>query len=416
MAGGVGAGAGSAGSAITRRWGAIIVDTKRKQVAELGVIFLARTSVSLPVRVTYPFLPAISRGLGVSLAAASTLVSVRSLTGVGAPLFGALVDWLGERRVMLLGLILLVAGGLLTAGLPGYGVALLGFGLLGLAKSAYDPAMQAYIGRQVPYERRGRALGIVELSWSATWLSMPLSGWLIENVNWRMPFFIFAALGVLVWWLIRRVIPVTSGRKAEAEGEGARLASLTAGLDIWRDRQAWLALSVTGLLMLAQDNLIVVYGAWMEDTFGLTVTALGLVSLLIGLAETTAELGAAFFSDRIGKRRGVFLGLVFAALGYLILPRLTGGLGLALLGLMMVILAFEFSVVCLIPLVSGLSATSRGTLMSFNVAAFSAGRMFAAPLAVALYRPGDLTRNGLLSALICVGLMGLLSFVDERGH
>ena len=391
------------------------MDAKRKisQAAELGVIFLARTSVSLPVRVTYPFLPAISRGLGVSLAAASTLVSVRSLTGVGAPLFGALADWLGERRVMLLGAILLAVGGLLTAGLPGYGMALVGFGLLGLAKSAYDPAMQAYIGRQVPYERRGRALGIIELSWSATWLSMPLSGWLIGHVNWRMPFFIFAALGILVGWLIRRVIPVTSGRKAE----GARLSSLTAGWrHIWRDRQAWLALSITGLLMLAQDNLIVVYGAWMEDTFGLTVTALGVVSLGIGAAETTAELGAAFFSDRIGKRRGVFLGLVFAALGYLVLPRLTGGLGLALLGLVMVVLAFEFSVVCLIPLVSGLSATARGTLMSFNVAAFSAGRMFAAPLAVALYRPGDLTRNGLLSALICVGLIGLLSFVDERGH
>jgi predicted MFS family arabinose efflux permease len=375
-----------------------IVDTERKisQAAELGVIFLARTSVSLPVRVTYPFLPAISRGLGVSLAAASTLVSVRSLTGMGAPLFGALADWLGERRVMLLGGILLLVGGLLTAGLPGY-----------------DPAMQAYIGRQVPYERRGRALGIVELSWSATWLSMPLSGWLIGHVNWRMPFFIFAALGLLVWWLIRRVIPVTSGRKAK----GAGMASLiTDWRHIWRDRQAWLALSITGLLMLAQDNLIVVYGAWMEDTFGLTVTALGMVSLVIGAAVNTAELGAAFFSDRIGKRRGVFLGLVFAALGYLILPRLTGGLGLALLGLVMVILAFEFSVVCLIPLVSGLSATARGTLMSFNVAAFSAGRMFAAPLAVALYRPGDLTRNGLLSALICVGLIGLLSRVDERGH
>jgi predicted MFS family arabinose efflux permease len=182
------------------------------------------------------------------------------------------------------------------------------------------------------------------------------------------------------------------------------------------DRQAWLALMITALLMLAQDNIVVVYGVWMEDTFGLTVTALGVASLVIGAAEAVAELGAALLSDRLGKRRAVFLGLIVTASGYWLLPRLTGNLVVALVGTAFVVLAFEFSIVSFIPLVSGLSATARGTLMSLNATAFSAGRMVAAPMAVALYRPRDLSRNGLMSAAICLLLLGLLSLLRERYH
>lgn len=400
---------------------------RSSEKAVLGVTLLTRATLNLPLRFTYPFLPALSRGLGVSLTAASTLVSVRSLVGMGAPLFGVLIDRLGGRRVMMAGMVLLVVGALLTAGFPAYGVALVGFGLMGLSKSAYDPAMQAYVGQRVPYARRGRALAITELAWSATWLGMPLSGWLIEHVSWRAPFVVVAAVGLIGWWLIRRTLAAdrpTDRDRADLHGSvvpsSRPSASLAGQLHstsyLWRDRHAWLALSITGLLMLAQDNVIIVYGAWIEDVFDLSVTALGVASLAIGVAEAVAELGAALVTDRLGKRRAVFLGLAITAGGYLLLPRSTGSLLGALLGTGLVVLAFEFSVVSYIPLISGLSATARGTLMSLNVTAFSAGRMVAAPLAVALYRPGDLTRNGLLSAALCVLLLGLLSLLRERGH
>jgi len=386
--------------------------------AILGVILLARANVNLTLRITYPFLPAISRGLGVSLGAASALVSARSLGGVASPLFGVLSDRLGGRRVMLLGIALAVAGAALTAGLPWYAVALVGFWLMGLAKGAYDPAMQAFVGRRVPYEQRGRALGITELAWSATWLAMPLSGWLIANVSWRAPFVVIVAVGVFSLWLTRRTLSPDFVEPGQATGQRAgALSALSASLaPLWRDRQAWIALSITALLLMAADVLIIVYGAWMEDAFGLTVTALGVVSLAIGAAEAVAELGAALLSDRLGKRRAVFMGLFFMTGGFLLLPRLTGSLAVALAGTVLLVMAFEFSVVSFIPLVSGMSATARGTLMSLNVMAFSVGRMIAAPLAVALYRPGDLTRNGLLSAVMCLAVMGLLSLLRERGH
>jgi predicted MFS family arabinose efflux permease len=376
----------------------------------------ARIALNLPVRLSYFFLPAVARGLAISLPAAGFLVGVRSVAGLAAPFFGVLGDRMGERRVMVLGMGMLVAGAALVGASQWFALAALAFGILGLSKSAFDPAMQGFLGHRVPYERRARALGLAEMAWSGALLGMPLCGWLIDHVNWRAPFALIAVLGILGWWLTRRALSPLgdSGTHAHEGDAGSELYHSLLGL--WRDRDARLALAITALLMLAQDNLMVVYGAWMEDRFGLTVTALGMVTLVFGAAELTAELGVALLSDRLGKRRTVFLSLVLTGCAYLLLPHLTGGLLVALSGTVLVILAFEFSIVGLIPIVSGLSATARGTLMSLNVAAAAVGRMVAAPLAVTLYGPGDLVGNGAMSAAVCVLLLILLSLLRERGH
>ena len=154
----------------------------------------------------------------------------------------------------------------------------------------------------------------------------------------------------------------------------------------------------------------------MEDRFGLTVTALGAVTLVVGVSELVAELGVIALSDRLGKRRAVFLSLILTACGYLLLPRATGSLIQGLAATAFLILAFEFSIVGFIPIVSGLNATARSTIMSFNVVATAVGRMIAAPLSIALYTRGDLVRNGLFSAGVCLLVLVLLSRLQEQGH
>lgn len=349
------------------------------------------------------------------------MVSIGSFTGLVAPLFGVLSDRSGGRRVMVFGAGLFAIGALLTGGLPWYGVALVTFGLMGLAKMAFDPGMQVFVGQRVPYERRGRVLGLAELAWSFSLLAMPLCGWLIDTVSWRAPYFVFGAVGVPVWWLTRRALPTDV-----ASDEGvilvtgeikAALTSLVGDVrEVWRDRQSRLALSTTALIAFAQVNLMVVYGAWMEDGFNLTVTNLGAVTLVIGAAELLAELAVAFISDRFGKRRSVFVSVILLVLAYVALPRLTGSLGAALVGSAVLTLFFEFSIVGLLPLVSGMNAESRGTLMSLSSAAMSASRVVAAPIGVALYAPGDIGMNGTISAVTCVLLVLVLVGLRERGQ
>lgn len=387
----------------------------------LGVILIARTVLNVSVRLGHFFLPAISRGLGVPLSAGGNLVGVASLAGLMAPLFGVLSDRWGLRRVMVFGTALFAVAALLTAGLPWYGTALVTFGLMGLAKVAFDPAMQAYLGARVPYERRGWAIGLSELAWSLALLALPLFGWLIEAVSWRAPFLVLGVVGVPVWWVTRRALPPDAAPEREplprAQNLRQDIGSLALHLrSVLADHQSRLALVATALIGFAQINVLVVYGAWMEDRFGLGVASLGMVTLAIGAAELLGELAVAFISDRLGKRRSLFVSVIFTGLAYLVLPRLTGSLDAALAGTVVMIFFFEFTVVGLVPLVSGMNADARGTLMSLNYAVASASRALAAPVGVALYAAGDIGINGPVSAAACLLLLLVLLRLHERGR
>jgi predicted MFS family arabinose efflux permease len=372
----------------------------------LGMILLSRTTINSSFRIVYPFLPAISRGLGVPLMAVSFLLTLRALVGLSSPLFGPLSDRYGRRSLMLAGLGILAMGAALIAGWPIYGVAIVAFVLFGLSKTVYDPAMQAYLGDAVPYHRRGRVMGIAELSWSAAWLvGVPAAGFLIERAGWQAPFVALALLalvGLLFTW---RLPPDQPQRASLAAPRWVLLR---------HNRSAWLGMAVGLLFMFAIENVFVVYGAWMEETFSLSVGALGLASIVIGIAEAVGEGFSAGLVDRLGKKRAVLGGLLLNAGGYLLLPLLSGNLVAALVGLFVLFIAFEFSIVSSFPLISELAPGARGTLMALNVAALSAGRMVGSLTAAPLWLRGGLGLNAVVSCGAALAAFVLLHlFVSE---
>jgi predicted MFS family arabinose efflux permease len=242
----------------------------------VGTILLSRTTISSSFRIVYPFLPVISRGLGVPLTAASFLLTLRALVGLSSPLFGPLSDRYGRRSLMLAGLGMMVTAAALIGGWPTYGVAIVAFVLFGLSKTAYDPALQAYLGDAVPYHRRGRVVGITELSWAAAWLlGVPAAGFLIERAGWQAPFVALAVLALVGLFFTWRLSPDQRQRASPTAPRRAEpFVSLMTGLR--HNRSAWLGMAVGSLFMFAIENMFVVYGAWMEETFSLSVGALGL--------------------------------------------------------------------------------------------------------------------------------------------
>jgi predicted MFS family arabinose efflux permease len=128
-------------------------------------------------------------------------------------------------------------------------------------------------------------------------------------------------------------------------------------------------------MTLAIEVPFIVYGAWLETTYGLNLSTLGLASAVVGLAELAAELGTAAFTDRLGKRRSVLAGLLGLAGSLAALPLLSGlDLVGALAGVALMLLSFEFSIVSLLPLASELAPEGRASLFSLTLVAFSLSR------------------------------------------
>ncbi|MFN2165624.1 MAG: MFS transporter [Anaerolineae bacterium] len=348
--------------------------------AQIALIFAARTVLNTAQRIIYPFLPALARGLGLSLAAASGLVTIRFVAGLAAPFIGPWADRQPRRRTMEIGLGLLVLAALLLAISRNFGLAAAAFVLFGLSKVFYDPAVHAYLGELVPYHRRARAIGAVEFSWSSAWLiGVPATGFLMERYGWRLPWVLLAALGLLSLGLTHARLPRGDPHPPQRSQQAPIRALLHGWRDLLRRPQVVALLATSLLLVMGMEMPFIVYGAWLEDAFGLSLSTLGLASIVVGLAEASAELGTTMWTDRFGKKRSVLLGLLTLTASLLLLPALAGhGLAAALTGVVLVVLAFEFTIVSLLPLVTEMAPDARASLLSLNVTAFSLGRMVGA--------------------------------------
>lgn len=80
--------------------------------------------------------------------------------------------------------------------------------LVNLGDNVFTPAAQAYLGDRIPYDQRGRALAVLEMGWSLSFiLCVPLAGLLIDRYGWQSPFVVLTAAGVLVTLLFIGWVP-----------------------------------------------------------------------------------------------------------------------------------------------------------------------------------------------------------------
>lgn len=381
------------------------------QVALFAII---STIVNTGFRMAYPFLPVFASELRVSSRAIEQAITIRNLLGILSPLFGSTADVRGRRFAMLLGLGIFTGSLAVVVFMPTYLGLLIGFVGAGIGKLFYNAAIYGYLGDNVPYERRGLALGLTEMGWAgAYFLGMPLIGWLIARNGWAAPFPILAGLGLLsitaIWWIIPSDHPV------RAEGEKQR--SIKDGLQIVLGTpSARATLSFSFLIALSSEIVNVSYATWLKGSFGLQVAALGLTGILIGLTELAGEGLVSGLSDRLGKKRSLALAAALYIIGCFALPFLGQfGQNGALAGLMVFYLGFEYTIVATVPLNTEIVPQARATLLATNFAFLSIGRTVGSFIAMpVVFVPFGIWGVGLFCALInFMALAVLLNFIKQ---
>lgn len=370
--------------------------------AALVAVLVARTAVNGGIRVVYPFLPAIERGLGVSAATLGLVLALRALAGLAAPAVPPLAERVGRRAVMLGGLVTTLLGCVLVSGAPVVVVAAGGIILCGLAKPAFDVSMQGWFGARVRYARRGRVLGLTELTWALALVLTVPAGALIAVTDWRAPFVLVAALaaaGIVV--LARLVAP---DRPPTRVRRPLRLA-----------RRHVLVLCVVGLFRLSLEVVFLSYGRWLETDFGLSVTSIGVFTLVVVGSELAGEGAVAAFADRIGLRRSIFCGLLGCAAAYVALGLVGSSLGAAVAVVVLWFVASEVTIVATIPFVSELAVESRDRLLSLMTMTNAVAAAVAALVAAPLFTRAGMAGAGLAAATGVVAATALLVCVPSPG-
>lgn len=364
----------------------------------MSIVFVGRMIIDTGTRMVYPFIPQISEGLGLSVIAFSQLIFIKTIAGVISPLFGLLSDKYGRRKLMALGLMAQSVGviGLVILETPLTPLAMVVFGL-GL--TAYIPTQQSYISDLVPYQKRGRALAAIEISWAVTAiLILPLVGWMIDTFGWRSPFVVVGIFSLLGAGMIWRQLPGVDHRSHTGLSWAETRAVFFRG-------NVLAAIGVSFLVFVAVGAFLGVWGLWFTAEFALEARFLGLVATAIGLAEGGGSILSSLIIDRVGKRRGSMLSLLLTALALLLLPLTHSNLPLAILGLIVIGFFLEFTIVSLIPLYSEQVPHARATVLSLALVGTATGGALGTPLAATLWAQSGLD-------VICAVMAGCLALAS----
>lgn len=369
---------------------------------DLTAFAAARTTSNACYRFVAPFIATIARGLHVTVADIGIAIAVSELAGLASPIIGRFVDRLGARRGVAVGLVAVVIGTALAAATQGVAMLAVALVIISQGNITFYLGVGTWIAMHVPYERRGRVTGLIEVSWAfGLLLGVSTMGLVTAVSNWRVGYLTAAAaVAALAVVVIGRIEPLqaTEHHAPDSVHPHGRLVP-----------RGWMVLFAGFIMTAASHALIVTFGSWLEDDFGFTPAGLSAVSFILGVGELTATLSVARFTDVWGKRQSV------AAGGLLMIPAGAGlalwhdhlAVGIALLAL--AVLGFEFAVVSAISLgtnlVPGFPARGLGLLIGVD----TVGRSLMSVPATRLYTDHGIAWPAAIQAVLAaIGVIAIL--------
>ena len=372
---------------------------------------VTRIAANTCYRFAPPFIAIIAgqaQGFDVSITRVGLVISISELAGFLAPLLGTFVDRVSRRTALAVGLLGSFVGTMMMAGAPNLVVLCVGLTMLNLLKSCFDLGMAAWISDRVPYERRGRVVGITETSWALSLLlGVSLLGVVTAATSWRIAAIVGGiSIAVCAVWLDRRIrvageVPVSTEHAPPAVGRmGAR---------------DWLVpLSMFGL-MGGSQCLFVTFGAWLTDDFDFGANGIAAVGFALGAGELLSSVSSARLTDRIGKERSVALGAGLMVPSALVLAGFDSILPLGLIALAVFIIGFEYGVVSMLPIATNLVASAPGKGFGLVIGAGTFGRGVLTFVATALYEWSGIS-GAALASIACAMLSAATILLFNRGR
>jgi len=369
----------------------------------ITAVTVARLVANAAYRFAPLFLATIARGFDVSLSTLGFAIFVSELSGFASPFAGRIVDRLTHRNSMVLGLIGSAVGCTIAAVSTSPLMFAVGVTVLALTKQSFDLGLGAWIADHVPYNQRGKIVGLTETAWALGLLvGVSIMGLITAATNWRIGFaFAILCLVVSMFVIFNRV---TNEARVPHESRSTTPQRITGN--------SWLVVFTMFCIMCSAQNLFVTFGAWLEDEFQFGAARLAVAGFSLGLVELVASVSSSRQTDKWGKERSIALGALLVIPGGIFLCLGSNNLIIGLIGVFIYFLGFEFSVVSLLSLATSLVPNSPGTGLGWVLGAGTLGRAVMAIIATHLFESFGVQGPALMGASF--GLLGALTITGYR--
>ncbi len=335
----------------------------------------------LDFMIMMPLGPQFTALFGISNAQFGLLVSAYTLSaGFSGLMAATYIDRFG-RKQLLLGMYSLFGLATLACALaPDYLWLLVARVAAGLFGGVLSALSQTIVADVIPFERRGRAMGVVMTSFSvSTVAGVPLGLFLAAHFNWHAPFVGIAALVGLLSLAAWQTLP-----RLDAHLHHPERVSVWRGIgQVLAEPNHLKAFAVSGLMMFAAFTVIPYITIYLQSNAGMKTQEVPWIYLCGGLATLLSARYFGRLTDRVGKVQ-MFQRLALAVTVPLMATTLSQGL--PLWGLLAISTLF-FTVMSgrMIPGMAMISSAAlprlRGTFMTLNSAVQSASMGLAALVA-----------------------------------
>jgi len=185
-------------------------------------------------------LPEVATDLQVSGSTAGYLVSAYALSvAVGAIVLTAAISRLDRKKSLVTLMVLFIAGNLISALAPSYGVLMTGRLVAALCHGAFFGIGAVVATDMVAVNKRASAIALMFGGLTvATVIGVPLGTFLGQQAGWRSTFWALTVIGVITMIAIQLLVPAT-GKPAAT--------SLRAEVRIFRRSQVWISVLLSVL-------------------------------------------------------------------------------------------------------------------------------------------------------------------------
>jgi predicted MFS family arabinose efflux permease len=322
-----------------------------------------------------PFIAVIARGLDVTVAQLGIAFMIGEFAGLLSPVIGRFIDR-GNRLVsMLLGVSLLTTSVVVLALAPNLWVFGAGMFLMSSSKVLFDTSLIVWVNDHVPYERRGRIVGIIETSWALSlFIGVAAMGITTALLSWRAGFILGAVAMAISGALIATGLPRNDAHAPPPSVQRGKVP-----------RNGLYIFTSAFFLMGASQCVGITFGPWFEDEFGFTSIGLIVIVVVLGVFELGSSIGSSRVTDQWGKEKSVMRGVAAMAIAGVLM---TVGHQFAFLAIPMLIIyvaGFEFALVSMLPIAANLVPTAGGIGLGLTVGAGTLGRAIFSSVATSLY-------------------------------
>ncbi|KXZ19967.1 MFS transporter [Bacillus atrophaeus] len=316
---------------------------------------------------------------------------------VGAPLLVPIGDKYSRELCLMIGLSLFIIGTVICAAAQDLYTFFLGRALSGLAAGAFVPTAYAVVGDRVPYQYRGKVMGLIVSSWSlALIFGVPLGAFIGGSLNWRWTFWIFAFLGLLVLALVLyEARGSASGKAGQENGEqpaGTFLQAL-------RVPRVPVYITITFCNMTGFYGMYSYLGTYLQQVFSGGNTVAGLFIMIYGIGFSMSVFSGKA-ADRFGKMRSLVIAMAVLSILLACLPYAPKSLPLLCIGLLIWGVMQSLTVTLLSTILSDCSQHHRGKIMAF----YSLASNLAVTLGSAVMGPVYIRYGYSFVGLICAAI------------